>query len=113
QPPEPTPPARFLSGECTPPERLAVEQWLRENPAHQQELTVLAAAWARPGEAAEAKPDLDVGRFWQQIRERIDVPGPPSITVVKPAGPAPRAPAFAFQGPSRWLTARRAAASIA
>jgi transmembrane sensor len=104
---------RYLSGECTPDEVLAVERWVREDPANEGELERLKAAWARPREAAESGPEADVDAVWQRVRARIELPAPPDVRVVQPARGARSVPTFGLGARPRWATAIKVAASIA
>ncbi len=112
RPPDTAVLARYLSGESTPDEALAVERWLRQDPANAQELQRLAAAWARPREIAEATSEPNVDAFWQRVRDRIDVPAPPQVEVVKPGRGTSGAPRFILGARSRWAAAVKIAASI-
>ena len=60
---------RYLTGECTADERLRVERWAAQDPAHRAQLDTLRALW----EAAE-KParSWDVEAAWRRTAQRFD-----------------------------------------
>jgi len=107
RPPDSSLLARFLSGECTQLEELAVQAWLREDPAHEEELRRLGAAWAQPGRDAAESRGLDVDAFWTELRARINEPAPHSERRV-----ARLVPTAGVESRRRWWIIPSAAAAL-
>lgn len=79
---------RFISNQCTGPERQQVEQWLEKDPRNRQLLEEMRTIWDATGGdplgAADSDPDVgfDVVRDWQRLRDRIgeELPRPARST---------------------------------
>jgi len=62
--------ARYVAGEASPKERLAVERWAASDPAHANELATLQRLWSLADESTAA-PEVDVDAAWAKLQERI------------------------------------------
>lgn len=62
--------ARFLSNECSDPERDQVEAWIREQPGRRRMMQRMAAVWETQDDQLETS---DVGRLWQEVAHRAGI----------------------------------------
>ncbi len=72
--------AKYLSGELSPDERMAVEEWLAESEENQKLLDSLKKVWNASDEKFDAS---DVKALWKNVAERSGINSDPSVAAVK------------------------------
>ena len=74
---------KYLLGESSADEQLAVESWLKEDAANQQQFDQLKKIWENSKQLA-AESDADENMAWEKFRKKISAETQPAVT--KPAG---------------------------
>ena len=74
---------KYLLGESSADEQLAVESWLKEDAANQQQYDQLKKIWENSKQLA-AESDADENMAWEKFRKKISAETQPAVT--KPAG---------------------------
>jgi transmembrane sensor len=63
---------RFLAGECTTEEQLAVNDWIERSDKNRQEFTELEKAW-KAMDKTSARQEINLDLEWDYITSRIDI----------------------------------------
>ena len=74
---------KYLLGESSAEEQIAVESWLKEDAANQQQFDQLKKIWENSKQLA-AESDADENMAWEKFRKKIAAETQPAVT--KPAG---------------------------
>lgn len=102
--------ARYFAGEANDAECAAVEAWRKASQENQRRFAEYESVWQNSGEKLPALPDVD--QAWQELRDRLELPGEQparSLTMKNPATIAKRR----FSWSDRYLWAAAAALVLA
>lgn len=75
--------ARLLSGEASPGERAALEQWVSEDPARVALYENLSRDWV----VAASQPQVNVEAGWARLKDRIRSDSEPEVIPFRPRAP--------------------------